>query len=112
MEVLTHSQRVLRLYRLALQHSRSWAIERPLWRAEALKLRARFDANKNASVKQAAKLLEDGEAEFFMKKHPDPYKPCVALDGSKWERNVPPPPEVVHTRPDEQEWLSNHAYWR
>jgi hypothetical protein len=38
---LTHSQRVLRLYRQSLQHSLSWAIDRTLWRQKALELRVR-----------------------------------------------------------------------
>ena len=73
-EVLTHTQRVLRLYRNSLRHSLSWIIDRQSWRVEALKLRARFDANKGIrDMRLATKLLEEGEAEFNASKHPDPY---------------------------------------
>lgn len=73
-EVLSHSQRVIRLYRNSLKHLLSWAIDRGVWREEAVVLRARFDANKDLKdMGKARKLLEDGEAEFQFYKHPDPY---------------------------------------
>lgn len=73
-EVLSHSQRVIRLYRNSLKHLLSWTIDRGAWREEAVVLRARFDANKDLKdMRKARKLLEDGEAEFELNKHPDPY---------------------------------------
>ena len=73
-EVLTHAQRVTRLYRNSLKHLLSWTIDRALWRAEALKLRALFDASKDLKdVGQATALLEYGEKEFNLWKHPNPY---------------------------------------
>jgi len=59
---LSHASRVLRLYRQALTHSRSWAIDRTAWRQQAVALRARFDAHaseRNPLV--AGKLLVEGE---------------------------------------------------
>ncbi len=71
---LTHVQRVTRLYRRSLKHMLSWTIDRALWREEALELRARFDANKEIKdVRKAAQLLEEGEKEFQLYIHPDPY---------------------------------------
>ena len=73
-EILTHTQRVVRLYRNSLKHLLSWTVDRQLWRVEAVKLRERFDAAKNINdVRRARKLLEEGEAEFEKNKHPDPY---------------------------------------
>ena len=73
-ELLSHSQRVIRLYRNSLKHLLSWTIDRGVWREEAVVLRARFDANKDLKdLRKARKLLEDGEAEFQLYKHPDPY---------------------------------------
>ena len=70
---LTHVQRVTRLYKRSLRHLLSWCIDRQLWREEALELRARFDANKNVTdKKKALQLLEEGEAEFMAKRHPNP----------------------------------------
>eukprot|EP00056_Hartaetosiga_gracilis_P021238 m.23328 g.23328 ORF g.23328 m.23328 type:complete len:99 (+) comp8964_c0_seq1:47-343(+) len=92
----THTARVLRLYRHALKDSKSWCIDRAFWREEALALRARFEKNRNErNTIVAQKLLEQGEAEFESNKHPDPYTPPTALDGSKWERNIPPPSWIV-----------------
>ena len=71
--VLTHSQKVTRLYRKSLKHLLSWIIYRDVWRKEALELRAIFDDNKHASMGEAVKLLEEGERLFERNKHPDPY---------------------------------------
>ena len=73
-QALTHTQRVTRLYRNSLKHLLSWIVERDEWRLEALKLRAAFDANKDLKdVGQATAMLEYGEKEFSLWKHPDPY---------------------------------------
>ena len=73
MAALTHTQNVTRLYRKSLKHLLSWAIDRRLWRRQALELRDRFDANKDVDHSQALRLLQEGEAEFERRKHPDPY---------------------------------------
>ena len=70
---LTHTQRVTRLYRRSLKHLLSWCIDRSVWRQEALKLRDRFDAAKDVGMPTAAQLLEDGEREFRINRHPEPY---------------------------------------
>ncbi len=46
-QVLTHTQKVTRLYRTALRLLDSWVIDRDLWNEEASKVRAQFDANKH-----------------------------------------------------------------
>ena len=71
---LSHAQRVTRLYRRSLKHLLSWAIDRSVWRHEAVNLRARFDANKHVKdMKRATALLEAGERDFEKHKHPSPY---------------------------------------
>ena len=71
---LTHAQRVTRLYRNSLKHLLSWCIDRRTWRMEAVQLRDRFDANKDIKDRRlATQILQEGEAEFELKKHPDPY---------------------------------------
>jgi NADH dehydrogenase (ubiquinone) 1 beta subcomplex subunit 9 len=63
---LTHTQRVLRLYRHALQHSRSWEVNRKLWRQEALTIRGRFEQHRNETNRIAAQqLLEAGEVRIL-----------------------------------------------
>ncbi|CAG8529037.1 3219_t:CDS:2 [Paraglomus brasilianum] len=83
---------VASLYRRALKTSLNWYVQRDLWREKALEIRARFTANKNvASTVELRKILENTERELEEFKHPDPYRYPTAPDGSKWERNVPPP---------------------
>lgn len=73
-EVLTHAQRVTRLYRKSLKHLLSWTIDRAAWRTQALQLRALYDANKNIKdMGKAAAILEEEEKNFEQWKHPDPY---------------------------------------
>lgn len=74
MAYLTHSQRVTRLYRRSMKHLLSWCVERDVWRQEALKLRAEFDAYKHETDRsKIAQLVEDGEERFRRQAHPDPY---------------------------------------
>lgn len=73
-QVISHSQRVTRLYRRALKNSLSWCIDRGVWRKEALIIRERFDANKHIHDRRlAVALVEKGEEELQKKLHPDPY---------------------------------------
>ncbi len=71
--VLTHPQKVTRLYRKSLKNLLAWIIYREVWRKEALELRAIFDDNKHVNMGEAVKLLEEGEALYERHKHPDPY---------------------------------------
>eukprot|EP00049_Salpingoeca_infusionum_P021726 m.4309 g.4309 ORF g.4309 m.4309 type:complete len:103 (-) comp4459_c0_seq1:261-569(-) len=92
--------RVLQLYRAALKDAQSWAIDRTEWYKQAAILRTRFKEGKAVdNPREALALLEKGEAEFERTKHPDPYIPCTALNGSKWERNTPPPANVCEWDP-------------
>ena len=60
--VLTRSQRVLRLYRHALQQSRSWEVNRQLWRKQALTIRARLEEHRNeTNYTNIEKILTDAE---------------------------------------------------
>ncbi|XP_004363349.1 NADH dehydrogenase 1 beta subcomplex subunit 9 [Capsaspora owczarzaki ATCC 30864] len=109
-QVLPLAVRVTRLYRQSLKHSLSWAIDRQIWRREALLLRERFDLNKAETNEiKIRDLVEAGEAEFEAKRHPDPYIFPSAIDGSKYERNVPPPPGVLHMTPQEEAWFYGDA---
>ncbi|EGD73789.1 hypothetical protein PTSG_05482 [Salpingoeca rosetta] len=90
-----HKQAVLRLYRHMLKDSKSWAVDRGVWMKHAATIRQRFETHRTANPAEAAKLLAAEQAKFESNKHPDPYRPCTSLDGSKWERNCPPPADVV-----------------
>jgi len=81
-----------------------------LYRANAIELRRRFDQNKDErNYVKAKNFLEAGTVEFHREKHPDPYKPCTALDGSKWERNVHPPAETCQMTPEEEGWYNDKS---
>eukprot|EP00036_Acanthoecidae_sp_10tr_P009347 CAMPEP_0182926024 /NCGR_PEP_ID=MMETSP0105_2-20130417/10786_1 /TAXON_ID=81532 ORGANISM="Acanthoeca-like sp., Strain 10tr" /NCGR_SAMPLE_ID=MMETSP0105_2 /ASSEMBLY_ACC=CAM_ASM_000205 /LENGTH=110 /DNA_ID=CAMNT_0025063895 /DNA_START=20 /DNA_END=352 /DNA_ORIENTATION=- len=109
---MAHRSGVMTLYRRSLQHARSWAIETDLYRAWGASIRERFDANKGEhNFIKATALLKAGEAELTKHAHPDKYKPCTALDGTKWERNVPPPPEVLVMTPAEEALYNDKANW-
>lgn len=72
-QVLSHAQKVTRLYRKTLKNMLSWTVYREVWREDACELRTIFDKNKNVNVGEAAKLLEEGEVLYQKHKHPDPY---------------------------------------
>mmetsp|Transcript_17153 Transcript_17153/g.51203 ORF Transcript_17153/g.51203 Transcript_17153/m.51203 type:complete len:163 (+) Transcript_17153:178-666(+) len=93
---LTHAQRVIRLYRQSLKTQNSWAVDRQVFIAEADKLRAAFDANKNATGARATALLEKGEEKLWESSHPDRYIAAYLPGGSLYMRNPPLPLHVCH----------------
>jgi NADH dehydrogenase (ubiquinone) 1 beta subcomplex subunit 9 len=72
-QVLTHAQKVTRLYRKSLKNLLSWTIIRQVWREEAVELRAVFDEHKHVDMAEATKLLQKGEELYQRHIHPDPY---------------------------------------
>ena len=61
-EILTHSQKVCRLYKKSYRTMESRAVERWHFRFNAVMLRARFDETKSIKdMRILAKMLEDGE---------------------------------------------------
>lgn len=93
-EGLTHAQRATRLYRASLRTCRDWNIDYDIWVQESMGIQARFQANKHKTMTEGRYLVEKGMAELMQKRHPDPYIPIYAPGSSKYQRNVPPPPEV------------------
>lgn len=91
---ISHPQRVTRLYRASLRTAKDWIIDYDQWVAECVLIQARFQANKHKSITEGKFLVEKGMKELFEKRHPDPYIPIYAPGSSKYQRNVPPPPEV------------------
>ncbi|CAH7672701.1 hypothetical protein BY996DRAFT_4577763 [Phakopsora pachyrhizi] len=83
---------VQRLYRRALKQSLDWIVFRDIWRQKAIEIRVKFERNRDVRDPRAvAKLLREAELEILKEEHPDPYRPPLAADGTKWERNIPPP---------------------
>lgn len=95
---ISHGQKVTRLYRASLQTSRDWVIDYDLWIADAMKIQARFRANKDKSITEGRFIVEKGMAELLENRHPEPYIPIYRPGSSSYQRNVPPPPEVRDRR--------------
>ncbi|KAG4302549.1 hypothetical protein PCANB_001217 [Pneumocystis canis] len=93
----SHRFRVLSLYRRSLKLSLDWCIRRDIWRIEALKIRSRFESNKNIYDPRRLSIIFD-ETEAILKKykHPEPYIAPTSPGGSKWERNIPPTAHVFN----------------
>ncbi|KAK0491416.1 hypothetical protein IW261DRAFT_1413724 [Armillaria novae-zelandiae] len=87
-----HRLYVKSLYKRYLKNELDWTVTRSIWRAKALLIRAEFEKNRNVHDPRAlAVILERAEAELAAKKHPDPYISPLFPNGTKWERNTPPP---------------------
>ncbi|KAM0791500.1 hypothetical protein ACM66B_005953 [Microbotryomycetes sp. NB124-2] len=86
-----HKRYVQHLYRRALKGAQDWYVRRDLWRNKAIEIRVEFERNRNVKDPRAvANLLRQAEQQVAAMSHPDPYKPSMFPDGTKWERNVPP----------------------
>ncbi|KIP12778.1 hypothetical protein PHLGIDRAFT_9838 [Phlebiopsis gigantea 11061_1 CR5-6] len=87
-----HKSYVKNLYRRILTNELNWTVRRDIWRGKALAIRAEFDRHRDVQDPRAlAELFDKAEAELSARLHPDPYRPATAPDGTKWERNAPPP---------------------
>lgn len=70
-----HKQYVASLYRRFLRDSLNWHIQRDLWRADAQRIRAEFEHNRNVrSPRELANILSHAEEKLASRLHPDPYK--------------------------------------
>ncbi|KAH9482508.1 NADH dehydrogenase [ubiquinone] 1 beta subcomplex subunit 9 [Psilocybe cubensis] len=92
-----HRLYVKSLYRRSLKNALDWTIRRDLWRAEAMQIRAEFEANRDIhDPRLLARVLEQAEARLAEFKHPDPVIAPTAPGGTKWERNLPPSTAPVY----------------
>eukprot|EP01137_Pigoraptor_chileana_P008727 Opistho-2@55970 len=100
-----HQVRVMRLYRNSLKCIRDWAMVRPVYRQEALKLRVAFEENRGVTdFGKTDRIVARGEDMLKYFEHPDPYRYPTAVGGSKYERNIPPPAQVCAMSPQETAW--------
>lgn len=73
--VLSHEQRVCRLYRRAIALVRDLTIQRHLFHQEVKVIRVEFKKNKNiVDPRLKEKLLQIGEQKLQFWANPDPYK--------------------------------------
>ncbi len=91
-----HKAYVQRLYRRALKTSSDWYWQRDEWRGKALLIRHLFEENRAESSPQKIQALLT-QTEYWLAEyaHPQPYIRPTAPGGTKWERNVPFPEEVL-----------------
>ncbi|KAI4483337.1 hypothetical protein M0802_013488 [Mischocyttarus mexicanus] len=95
-EIITHSQRVCRLYKKSLMNLKSWYWDRLAYRYAAVKLRDRFDKNARiADLRYAKHLLLEGEEELFRKQHPQPFIYPDAPGGVAYNREPLIPDSVL-----------------
>ncbi|XP_072024846.1 NADH dehydrogenase [ubiquinone] 1 beta subcomplex subunit 9-like [Amphiura filiformis] len=94
---LSHSQRVLRLYKKSYRHLESWiGADRLKFMYQAALLRDRFDQHKNETdMRVATRLLQEGEDEWWESQHPQPYKFIDSPGGTRYERDIPSPEFVL-----------------
>ncbi|KAF2481954.1 hypothetical protein BDY17DRAFT_299990 [Neohortaea acidophila] len=89
---MASKQHVLHLYRRSLKLALDWAVNRNLWRGQALYIRSLFEANKHVTQpRQQRAIIEETEGLLESYKHPEPYRPPTAPGGSKYQRNLPVP---------------------
>lgn len=104
-----HRRYVQHLYRRALKGAQDWYVRRDLWRNRAIEIRVMFERNRNIRDPRAvAKLLNEAEEEVQRMSHPDPYRPSLFPDGTKWERNVPPRMFTEKEKADALDAFRNH----
>ena len=85
--VLSHGQKVCRLYKEALRNLQSYYHYRHIYRYHAVLLRARFDSHKDEKDMRVAKqLLLDGEKELKAKAHPQRLRFANSPGGSAYGR--------------------------
>ncbi|XP_023332794.1 NADH dehydrogenase [ubiquinone] 1 beta subcomplex subunit 9 [Eurytemora carolleeae] len=72
-EILTHAQKVCRLYKAALRSTENWTLGKAEHRFNATVLRARFDETRNEKdMRVNAARLEEAKHELWEKQHSDP----------------------------------------
>ncbi|KAI9209750.1 uncharacterized protein BJ171DRAFT_484898 [Polychytrium aggregatum] len=91
-----HRLYVQRLYRRSLRLAGDWYWQRSDFREKACVIRAHFDENKRiTNPKQVERILAHTEFLLASYYHPQPYISPAAPGGSKWERNIPFPEELI-----------------
>ncbi|CAF0974479.1 unnamed protein product [Brachionus calyciflorus] len=96
--ILTHRQRVLRLYKAAVKNERSWFSDRDEWRFRATVLRDRFEKNRNIQdLVKAQSILSKGEQELDQNRHPNPLQFPNCPGGVAYGREPRSPDWVLDT---------------
>jgi NADH dehydrogenase (ubiquinone) 1 beta subcomplex subunit 9 len=93
-----HKTYVKRLFRKSLRLAVNWYWQRPEMMEKQQMIRLLFDANKNlTNLKEVEAVLINTEYLLALYHHQQPYISMSAPGGSKFERNLPFPEEVLFT---------------
>ncbi|ODV65249.1 NADH dehydrogenase I beta subcomplex 9 [Hyphopichia burtonii NRRL Y-1933] len=91
-----NSKRVASLFRQALRTAFDSTLKFDAYRAQTLKIRQQFEANKHISDPvELEKVIAKTEAKLTETKHPDPYITPCRPGGTKYQRNIELPKEDV-----------------
>ncbi|PWN20924.1 hypothetical protein BCV69DRAFT_282436 [Microstroma glucosiphilum] len=105
---VAHKSYVKSLYKRYLTNELNWCIRRDVWRDRAIEIRAEFERNRYIrNPRELARVLEAAEERLKDIAHPDPYKPPMGEDGTKWERNIPP---RMFTEAEKREAIDNQHF--
>ncbi|KYM77135.1 NADH dehydrogenase [ubiquinone] 1 beta subcomplex subunit 9 [Atta colombica] len=86
-ELLSHQQKVCRLYKRAMRCVEDWFHKTHERRYQIALLRERFDKNKDIKdLKYAKYLLKEGEKEYFSKIHYQPITFAESITGGAYGR--------------------------
>ena len=93
---LGHSIYVTRLYRKSLKLVRDWYLIHSELRINSCKLRLLFKENRFITSKlEKLELIKQTEHILNIYHHPNPYIYPTAPGGSKWERNLGIPEDII-----------------
>lgn len=97
-QILTHSQKVRRLYKRCLKTAFNWYVMRDRCIEAADEIRGRFDENKDLDPqsKKVEVLLKAAEDELYSWMHPDPYVCPHMPSGTLYMRNAPVPLVAIY----------------
>lgn len=85
-----NSKRVASLFRQALRTAYDHSLKFDAYRAETIKIRAEFDANKSIdNVEKLEQVIAETKARLAYFEHPDPYISPCRPGGTKYQRNIP-----------------------
>lgn len=91
-----NSKRVASLFRQALRTAFDSTLKFDAYRAQTLKIRQQFEANKHISDPvELEKVIAKTEAKLAETEHPDPYITPCRPGGTKYQRNIELPKEDV-----------------
>ncbi|KAK3576370.1 hypothetical protein CHS0354_018918 [Potamilus streckersoni] len=97
-KVLSHAQRVRKLYKEALREIYAHYHERAHVRYWCVMLRAKFDEHKNEpDMRKAKQLLLEGERKLQENRHPFPFKFPHSPGGVAYGRHPPTPDWILDT---------------